>query len=139
MKHGEDDMVTLVGTDQVTEELASSAPNAFGPGKVVVTDNREASVFELRIDGQTAAGLLYKKSGRRVTLLATSVFPEFRGRGIAGALIGQVLDMLRAERRTVTLSCPFAMAFVRSHPEYADVLDPDLPGNAHSLGHYGAR
>jgi predicted GNAT family acetyltransferase len=138
MKHGEKGMVTLLGTDQVIEELTTSAPNAFGAARVVVTDNTEVGAYELSIDAQTAAGLLYKETGARVTLLATSVFPEFRGRGIAGALIGQVLDMLRAEGRTVTLSCPFAMAFVRSHPEYADVVDPAFPGNAHSLGHHGS-
>jgi len=40
--------------------------------------------------------------------------------------------MLRAEGRTVTLTCPFAAAFVHSHPESADVVDPTIPGHAPS-------
>jgi len=137
MERSEESMVTLLGTDQVIEELTMSAPDASGVGKVIIMDNREAGAYELMLDAQTAAGLLYKETGTRVTLLATSVFPEFRGRGIAGALLGGVLDMLRTEGRTVTLSCPFATAFVRSHPEYADVVDLAFPGNGNSLGHHG--
>ena len=125
-------MVSLVGTEQVTRELASSPIGAADAGTITITDNKEAGAYELEVDGQTAAGLLYKETGTRVTLLATSVFPEFRGRGIAGKLLGSVLVMLRAEGRTVSLTCPFAAAFVHSHPEYADVVDPAFPGSAHS-------
>ena len=137
MERSEENMVMLLRTEQVIEELTALAAEASGVEKVIITDNKKAGTYELRIDTQTAAGLLYTETGTRVTLLATSVFPEFRGRGIASALLGRVLDTLRTEGRTATLSCPFALAFVQSHPEYADVVDPDLPGNAHSLGHHG--
>ena len=131
-------MVPLVGPEQVTGELASSATGAVDAGTVTITDNKEAGAYELEVDGETAAGLLYKETGTRVTLLATSVFPEFRGRGIAGTLLAAVLVMLRAEGRTVTLTCPFAAAFVHSHPEYADVVDPTFPGSARP-GTHGRR
>jgi predicted GNAT family acetyltransferase len=132
MERNQQTMVSLIGTEQVFGELASSATGAADVGTATVRDNREAGAYELEIDGRTAAGLLYKETGTRVTLLATSVFPEFRGRGIAGKLLGSVLVLLRAEGRTVSLTCPFAAAFVHSHPEYADVVDPTFPGTAHS-------
>lgn len=135
MERSEESMVTLIGADHVIGELTLPAAGAAHEREVVITDNKDAGAYELGVDGQTAAGLLYRATGTRVTLLATSVFSEFRGKGIASKLLGGVLDMLRAEGRTVTLRCPFAVAFVRSHPEYADLVDSDFPGNAHSRGH----
>ena len=134
MESNQESMVTLTGSDQVVRELAHPATGAIEAEKVTITDNKEAGVYELWVDGQTAAGLLYNEAGTRVTILATAVFPKFRGKGIAGKLLGGVLDLLRAEGRTVTLTCPFATAFVHSHPQYADVVDPTFPGNARS-GH----
>ena len=134
MESNQESMVTLTGSDQVVRELAHPATGAIEAEKVTITDNKEAGVYELWVDGQTAAGLLYNEAGTRVTILATAVFPKFRGKGIAGNLPGGVLDLLRAEGRTATLTCPFATAFVHSHPQYADVVDPTFPGNARS-GH----
>ena len=134
MESNQESMVTLTGSDQVVRELAHPATGTIEAEKVTITDNKEAGVYELWVDGQTAAGLLYNEAGTRVTILATAVFPKFRGKGIAGNLLGGVLDLLRAEGRTATLTCPFATAFVHSHPQYADVVDPTFPGNARS-GH----
>ena len=134
MESNQESMVTLTGSDQVVRELAHPATGAIEAEKVTITDNKEAGAYELWVDGKTAAGLLYNETGTRVTILATAVFPKFRGKGIAGNLLGGVLDLLRAEGRTATLTCPFATAFVHSHPQYADVVDPTFPGNARS-GH----
>ena len=134
MESNQESMVTLTGSDQVVRELAHPATGAIEAEKVTITDNKEAGVYELWVDGQTAAGLLYNEAGTRVTILATAVFPKFRGKGIAGNLLGGVLDLLRAEGRTATLTCPFATAFVHSHPQYADDVDPTFPGNART-GH----
>lgn len=133
MERNPEDMVTLVDADQVNGELASS--RATDVEGVTITNNKEAGAYELAVDGQTAAGLLYAEAGTRVTLLATAVYPEFRGKGNAGKLLSGVLDMLREEGRTATLACSFASAFVESHPEYADVVDPTYPGNAHPGSH----
>jgi len=127
-----DDMVTLTRSDQASEELAAPAASAEN---VTITNNEKAGAYELAIDGRTAAGVLYTETGSRVTLLATAVFPEFRGQGNAGKLLGAVLEMLRPEQRTVTLACSYAAAFVQSHPEYADIVDPTFPGSAQSHGH----
>ncbi|MCG7413247.1 N-acetyltransferase [Microbacterium aurum] len=68
-------------------------------------------------------------------LLATSVFPEFRGKGVAARLLGGVLDSLRKDNMTATVSCPFAAAYIRAHPEYADIVDARFPGNPHGHHH----
>lgn len=112
----------LVGSNQ----SGATAPDAED---LVITDNSELGIYEATIGGQTAAGLVYNKNGSRVTLMATSVLPEFRGKGVAARLIGGVLDELRMQGKTATITCPFAAAFVNAHPEYADVLDPAFPGS----------
>lgn len=133
MEHNEAQMATLNEPDEVSGELVAFTTGGTEVRKVTISVNEEAGAYELGIDGQTAAGVLYSETGSRVTILATSVFPAFRGMGIASELLGGVLDMLRAEGRTVTLTCPFATAFVTSHPEYADVVDPVFPGIARRM------
>lgn len=133
MEHNEALVAALRDTDELVAELVSSTSAAAVVGKVTITDNKKAGAYEFEVDGQTAAGVLYTETESRVTILATSVFPEFRGKGIASELLGGVFDMLRMEGRTVTLTCPFATAFVESHPEYADVVDPVFPGIARRM------
>jgi len=135
MERDQKSMVTLTDTDQVNVELILSKDASADAGKFTITDDKEAGAYELKVDDRVVAGLLYQETGTRVTLLASAVFPEFRGKGIAGELLSRVLVMLRSEGRTATLTCPFATAFLHSHPEYADVVDPIFPGNAHSSRH----
>ncbi len=61
-------------------------------------------------------------------LLAVSVFPEFRGRGVAMQLIRQVLDEVRAQGRTVTNYCPVVQTLLERHPDYAELIDTEHPG-----------
>lgn len=130
MARNVEDMVTLTGTDQDEAETEYTATNGSDLGDLTITENSDVGIYEATRDGITVAGVTYSRTGDRVTLLATSVFPEFRGQGIAGALLGGVLDKLLAEGATATLSCPFATEFVNAHPEYAEVIDSGAPGTA---------
>ena len=128
-----DNMVTLTSAEQDSGGSNPSETTAPDEEDLVITDNSELGVYEVTIGRRTAAGLVYNKVGNRVTLLATSVLPEFRGKGLAARLTGAVLDELRTQGKTATITCPFAAAFVNAHPEYADVLDPAFPG-PHTAG-----
>ena len=123
-----DDMITLTSAEQDLGGSNPSAATAPDAEDLVITDNSELGVYEATIGGRTVAGLVYNTVGNRVTLRATSVLPEFRGKGLAARLTGAVLDELRTQGKTATITCPFAAAFVNAHPEYADVLDPAFPG-----------
>ena len=128
MADNADDMVTLTGAEQDVGDSNPSEADATDAEELVISDNSEVGVYEATIGGRTAAGVVYKTVGNRVSLLATSVLPEFRGKGVAARLTGRVLDELRTQGKTATITCPFATAFVNAHPEYADVLDPAFPG-----------
>lgn len=125
-----DGMIILTTTGQDAPDGGQDPAVGSGHGDLAITENLGAGVFEATRDGETVAGVVYSRSGDRVTLLATSVFPAFRGQGIAGMLLSGVLDRLRAEGATATLSCSFATEFVDAHPEYADVLESPSGGTA---------
>ena len=127
-----DGMIGLTATDADTDLPAASSDAAED---FVITENVESELYEATVNGKLAAGLLYSRTGDRVLLLATSVFPEFRGQGVTARLLGGVLDSLREDKKTATVSCPFAAAYIRAHPEYADVVDTRFPGNPHGHHH----
>lgn len=129
-----EEMITLTSAEQDLGGSNLSGATAPDVEDLVITDNSERGIYEAAIGGRTAAGLVYSNVGSRVVLLATSVFPEFRGKGVAARLIGGVLDELRMQGKTATVTCPFGAAFVNAHPEYADVLDPAFP-RSHTAGH----
>lgn len=119
-------MVTLTDAEQ---DGAGGRPQAAadpGADELVITENTDAGIYEASLGGETVAGLVYHRSGDRVTLMATSVFPAHRGKGIAARLLGGVLDEIRAQDRTVAVTCPFAASFINARPEYRDLLDPEM-------------
>jgi uncharacterized protein len=86
-----------------------------------VTDNREGSRYELAVEGRTAF-LDYARDGGRVTLLHTQVPQELEGRGHGTRLVRGVLERARAGGERVVPRCVFVKAFIKRHPEYADVV-----------------
>ncbi|SCG44144.1 Predicted acetyltransferase, GNAT superfamily [Micromonospora echinaurantiaca] len=127
MANTAEDMITLTSAEQDSGGSNLSGATAPDAEDLVITNNSARGIYEATIGDRTAAGLVYNEVGSRVILLATSVLPEFRGKGVAARLIGGVLDELRLQGKTATVTCPFATAFVDAHPEYADVLDPAFP------------
>jgi uncharacterized protein len=92
-----------------------------------VTDNREASRFELIVDGQTAV-LTYERTPTSLVLVHTEVPPSLRGHHLADALAKAAVDAALAERLQVVVVCPFVKAYLRKHP-YRD----RAPGREHSV------
>jgi predicted GNAT family acetyltransferase len=86
-----------------------------------VTDNEAASRYELAVEGRTAF-LDYAREGRRVVLLHTEVPPELEGRGHGTRLVRGALDQARASGEHVVPRCAFVKAFVKRHPDYADLV-----------------
>ena len=116
----DESMAFLAGREQEGVDLPATAP--AGAEELVITENSALGIFEAALRGEIVAGVIYSKAFNRVALLATSVFPAFRGRGIPAKLLIGVLEKLLAHGVTVTVSCPFAAEFVGTRPEYADVL-----------------
>jgi uncharacterized protein len=91
-----------------------------------VQDNPTANRFELDVEGNVAI-VEYYRAGRTLTLLHTEVPHALAGRGIGSALARGVLEHARAQGSSVVACCPFMAAFVKSHPEFQDLLAPSPP------------
>lgn len=92
---------------------------------VSVTDNRSELRYELRVDGALAGFILYRWEPEAIVLIHTDVEPAFQGRGLAAYLVGGALDDIRARGLFVAPLCPLVAAYLRSHPEYADLVVDD--------------
>jgi predicted GNAT family acetyltransferase len=95
------------------------------PSDATVVDNPAELRYELRVRGELAGLIRYRTEPGVVVLVHTEVFPSAEGRGLGSHLVGGALDDLRARGLRVVPLCPFAAAYVRRHPAYADLVVPD--------------
>lgn len=87
------------------------------PAAELVTTGR----FELEQDGQVAS-LEYSLAGHVLGLLHTDVPDALRGSGIATELVKAALDWAREHNLKVDVTCPFVAGYLRTHPEYSDIV-----------------
>ncbi len=105
----------------MAEPTAPSEPN--------VVDNPERHRYELRL-GDTVAGVIqYATEPGTVVLVHTEVSPTVEGEGLGSRLVSGALDDIRARGLDVVPLCPFAAAYIRRHPEYADLVEDDFGGS----------
>jgi predicted GNAT family acetyltransferase len=77
------------------------------------------------VDGVTAY-ITYARHGDRMTLVHTEVPQALGGRGVGSALARAVLENVRSRGIRVAVECEFLEAFIKRHPEFADVvIEPD--------------
>jgi predicted GNAT family acetyltransferase len=93
-----------------------------------LSDNADASRYELRSDGELVGFVDYRPAGESVILAHTEVDERREGEGLGGALVRATLDHIRASGRNVIPLCPFAAAWIQRHPEYVELVDPSLRG-----------
>jgi hypothetical protein len=86
-----------------------------------VTDNQERRRFELVEQGLTAFAD-YRLNGDVLVIPHVEAPVPLRGTGAAGRLMAGTLDRIRAAGLKVLPVCPYAAAYIRRHPQYADLL-----------------
>jgi uncharacterized protein len=78
--------------------------------------------FATTVDGQRCA-LDYTLAAKTMTITHVLVPDPVSGRGIAAALTEAALTTARASGWRVLPQCPYAAAYVRRHPAWADLID----------------
>ena len=96
---------------------------------VEVRDNSVELRYEALSDGLLVGEILYRREPGLIVLVHTDVAPSAEGHGVGSRLIQGALDDIRARGLRVVPLCPFVVAYLRRHPEYADLVttDPATP------------
>jgi predicted GNAT family acetyltransferase len=89
---------------------------------VSVTENKDASRFEARVEGELAGILDYRLAGSVATMPHTQVEPRFEGRGIGSALVRCAVDTARQRHWQIVPACWFVAAWIDRHPDAAELL-----------------
>lgn len=86
-----------------------------------IVDNTEKQRFETRVDGQLCV-LEYRLIDGTLNIDHVGVPPPVEGRGIADALTEAALQSARQHKLGVVPICPYVVAWLRRHPEYAGLI-----------------
>jgi predicted GNAT family acetyltransferase len=101
--------------------MNADSPHPVSPDATVVR-NDERSQYELWV-GDLLTGLIaFRSRPERIVMIHTEVDDRLEGQGLGGRLVSGALDDVRARGLQVTPLCPFVAAYIREHPEYADLV-----------------
>lgn len=102
-----------------------SAPMTEPAPTYAVSNDPEAERLEIRVDGELAGYLEYRRLSGRIAYTHTEVDPRFKGGGVGGRLVRAGLELARSEGVKAVPLCPFFKAWVARHPEEAAPLLAD--------------
>ena len=88
--------------------------------KLEVIHNHNENRFETWIDGKLSK-LDYIQDGKNFVITHVGVHPALRGQGVAGRIVEVGLAYARENSLRVVPMCSYAAAFIRRHPEYAEL------------------
>lgn len=82
-----------------------------------VSDNEDASRFELRLDGELAGWIDYRRAGDTVALTHAEIRDELRNRGHAETMTREALADLKRRGLKAQPLCPYVVAYAHRHPD----------------------
>lgn len=83
--------------------------------------------YEIHAGGQRAGLTAYRDRDRQRVFFHTEIDDAYAGQGLAGRLIREALDDVRASGRRIVPVCPFVAAYLSKHDAYDDITDPATP------------
>ena len=90
-----------------------------------VRDNPQELRYELLDDSGAMIGeIRYVIEPGAVALVHTEVDPGFQGQGLASELVQGAMNDLRDRGLKMIPVCPYVRAWLRRHPEQADLAQP---------------
>ncbi len=93
--------------------------------QVRVADNPDERRYEALLGDRLVGKAEYRLAGSRIIFFHTEVDDAVEGKGVGSRLARGALDDARSRGLRITPRCPFIAAYIRRHPEYADlVADP---------------
>jgi hypothetical protein len=92
----------------------------MGVDGLEIVHNETEKRFEVWLDGKLST-LDYMRVGLDLVITHVGVSPDLRGRGIAGKITEAALKYARVNLLRVIPLCPYAAAYIRKNPQYADL------------------
>ena len=95
---------------------------------VRVERNDERKRYEALLGDEVAGVAEFIRRGDNIVIFThTEVLEKFEGQGVGGRLARGALEHVREQGQLVQSTCAFMSQYLREHPEYADLVDPDGP------------
>ncbi len=88
-----------------------------------ITNNESEKRLEVLINGLLSK-LDYIQDKNTFVITHVGVHPDLRGQGVAGRLTQFGLEFAKAKSLRVIPMCSYAAAYIRRHPQYADLMKP---------------
>jgi len=105
---------------------AAIASASVTENELTVVRRPDERRYELLLAGEHVGELVYReRGGDVVAFLHTEVDPNVQRRGLGTALVVGALDDARDRGQRVVPICPFVDAYIRRHPDYADLAVSD--------------
>jgi uncharacterized protein len=92
-----------------------------------VTDNTENQRFEIKL-GDEVAYLEYRWYKKDLALMHTLVPEAHEGKGVAAALANYAMEYARTKKVLIMVYCPYVGIYLKRHPEYQSLVDPQYRG-----------
>ena len=105
--------VALTGADD-----SSAASNA----RFEIVDVPSSSRFELHRDASLVGFATYRELDGVLLVPHVETLVAYRGQGFADRLMGGLVRIVRSDGRRIDPRCSYAAAYMRDHPDDADVL-----------------
>jgi predicted GNAT family acetyltransferase len=93
-----------------------------------VLNNETERRYELKLGGRVVGVAEYRPAGPSLMFTHTEIEEGHEGQGLGSQLVQAALDDARAQKVDVVPMCPFVAAFIREHPEYVDLVQPQQRG-----------
>jgi predicted GNAT family acetyltransferase len=93
-------------------------------------DDRDARRYRLLVEGEEVGFVDYDPVGSESILIKhTEVGSQHAGRGYGSELVRRVIEDARARGLSVIPICPYALNYIRRHPEHRDAVRAEMRGN----------
>ena len=83
--------------------------------------------YTIAVAGETVGLAAVADRDNQRVFYHTEVEEQFGGRGLVTILVAAALEATRADGKRVVPLCPMVAAFIKKHPEFADITDPVTP------------
>lgn len=92
-----------------------------------VANNTAAHRYEIRGDAKVLGFAEYNLVGETAVMFThTEIDPAEEGHGYGSTLARAALDDVRSAGKQVIPMCQFMAGYIRRHPEYLDIVRPDM-------------